>query len=52
MANIHFFPEKNPATGDKLTFVLIFVPGFALFFVLALLVSADWRALEKLVAWC
>ena len=47
MANIPFFPEKNPATGDKLTFVLIFVPGFALFFVLALLgqlIGVHWKS--------
>jgi hypothetical protein len=37
MADIPFFPEKNPAKDDKLTFVLIFVPCFALVFIVALL---------------
>ena len=47
MANIHFFPEKNPATGDKLTFVLIFVPCFTVVLITALLgqlVGVSWRS--------
>ncbi len=47
MTDIPFSAEKNPAKGDKLTFVLIFVPCFALFFILALLgqlIGVHWKS--------
>ena len=47
MADIPFFPEKNPEKDDKLTFVLIFVPCFAVFFIVALLgqlVGVHWKS--------
>ena len=47
MADIPFSPEKNPAKDDKLTFVLIFVPCFTVFFILALLgqlVGVHWKS--------
>ena len=47
MTDIPFSHEKNPAKDDKLTFVLIFVPCFAVVFVIALLgqlVGVHWRS--------
>ena len=46
MTDIPFFSEKKPHKGDKLTFVLIFIPSFVLLFMLALLgqlVGLHWR---------
>lgn len=46
MTDIPFFSEKKPHKGDKLTFVLIFIPSFALLFPLALLgqlVGLHWK---------
>jgi light-harvesting complex 1 beta chain len=47
MTDIPFFAEKSPSKGEKLTFVLIFIPSFALLLTLAVLgqlIGLKWKS--------